>query len=396
MTVSALNKATPATGAATTQPIKVMIVDDAIVVRGLVGKWLDEEPDIEVVVKHRNGKDAVDDVVRADPDVVLLDIEMPVMDGMTALQKMLVLKPGLCVIMASTLTQRNAEISMKALKLGAMDYLPKPERNGAVSTSQDFKRDIINKTRALGGAARSRRARKLAQASAIAPAARSAAATARPRLLSEINKPSGQSFSLRPYSKILPRILVIGSSTGGPQALMEVMRAIGPNIGKIPVVIAQHMPPNFTAILAKNLGKESGRPTQEATDDGTLEPGNVYVAPGGVHTVLYKEGARIFTKLEDTPPINFCKPAVDPMFISASEIYGPAILSVILTGMGADGAGGVKLIAEKGGSIITQDEDSCVVFGMPKAAVETGCCSAILPLSKIGSEISRILKGGRP
>ncbi len=388
MTVSALNGLQPDPASQKGKPIRVMIVDDAIVVRGLVGKWLEEEADFAVVAKHRNGKDAVDDVVRADPDVVLLDIEMPVMDGMTALQKMLALKPGLCVIMASTLTKRNAEISMKALKLGAMDYLPKPEGNGAVSTSLDFKRDIINRARAHGTAMKQRRARRLAKGGAGAAAVAGAVPAA-------VKVAPAKKYDLKPYSSVIPRILVIGSSTGGPQALVKVISAIAPNVSSVPVVIAQHMPPNFTAILAKNLGNASGLPSQEATDNGILEPGNIYVAPGGVHTVLRKDGARFLTKLEDSPPINFCKPAVDPLFISASEVYGPATLSLVLTGMGADGASGVERISGKGGSIITQDEESCVVFGMPKAAVDTGCCSAILPLDKIGAEVSRILKGGR-
>ncbi|GAB5390472.1 MAG: chemotaxis response regulator protein-glutamate methylesterase [Alphaproteobacteria bacterium] len=371
--------------------------------RGLIGKWLDEEPDIEVVARHRNGKDAVDDLVASDPDVVILDIEMPVMDGLTALQEMLKLKPGLCVIMASTLTMRNAEVSLKALGMGATDYLPKPEGGRAVSSGVDFRRELVSKSRFLGTRARSRRLRQsqTQTAPAAAPIARPGAAKpaaiARPAAHSFAPpKPAQAAFTLKPFSIVAPRILVIGSSTGGPQALTALFQEIGSSIQSVPVVVAQHMPPNFTAILAKNLGRCAGKPAEEAADGKPLLPGHIYVAPGSFHTVLERHGAATVARLQDTPPINFCKPAVDPMFLSAAEIYGPSVLSLVLTGMGSDGASGVKSISANGGSIIAQDQESSVVWGMPKAAAESGCCSAVLPLNKIGPAVSRLLTGGRP
>lgn len=405
MTGNVANMATSAPASSNSQPIRAMVVDDAIVVRGLIGKWLDEEPDIQVVARHRNGKDAVDDLMKADPDIVILDIEMPVMDGITALQEMLKLKRDLCVIMASTLTLRNAEISMKALGLGATDFLPKPEGGKAVSTGVDFRRELISKSRFFGNRAVARRMRRQENAptpvsarpavAAVAPVARpiarpiAAAVPAAP-------KPASAAISLRPFSIVAPRILVVGSSTGGPQALMALFTEIGSNLKSIPVVVAQHMPPNFTAILAKNLARSSGMPAAEAVDGQAILPGNIYVAPGSFHTVLERVGSQIITRLLDTPPINFCKPAVDPMFSSAAEIYGSSVLSVVLTGMGSDGVGGVRNIANKGGSVIAQDEESSVVWGMPKAAAESGACSSVLPLSKIGPAVSRLLTGGRP
>lgn len=404
MTGSVANVATATTSSAQVPAIRAMVVDDAIVVRGLIGKWLDEEPDIEVVARHRNGKDAVDDLISSDPDIVILDIEMPVMDGLTALQEMLKLKPGLCVIMASTLTMRNAEVSLKALGMGATDYLPKPEGGRAVSSGMEFRRDLVSKSRLLGTRARMRRMRQADNARALPAAGPGVARVAKfvPAVARSAAQPAAAArpmvsgFKLKSFSIVSPRILVVGSSTGGPQALTALFESIGSSIKSVPVVIAQHMPPTFTAILAKNIGRCAGVPAQEAADGMPLLPGNIYVAPGAFHTVLEKSGGTILTRLQDTPPINYCKPAVDPMFISAAEIYGPAVLSVVLTGMGSDGLGGVNSIASKGGSVIAQDEESSVVWGMPKAAAESGSCSAVLPLDKIGPAVNRILTGGRP
>lgn len=401
MTGSVANSA--ATASSQSQPIRAMVVDDAIVVRGLIGKWLDEEPDIEVVARHRNGKDAVNDLLASDPDIVILDIEMPVMDGLTALQEMLKLKPGLCVIMASTLTLRNAEVSLKALGMGATDYLPKPEGGQAVSSGVDFRRELISKSRLLGARAQQRRLRQLrkplptsATPVGLVKTAKTAQAPRPAVHAMAAARPAASKITLKPFSIVAPRILVIGSSTGGPQALTALFQEIGNSIQSVPVVVAQHMPPNFTAILAKNLGRCAGKPAEEAADGKPLLPGHIYVAPGSFHTVLERNGAATVARLQDTPPINFCKPAVDPMFISAAELYGPSVLSLVLTGMGADGVGGVKSIAANGGSVIAQDEESSVVWGMPKAAAESGCCSAVLPLNKIGPAVSRMLTGGRP
>lgn len=387
-------------------PIKVMVVDDAVVIRGLLTRWLGDDKGLKVVSSHRNGKLAVEDIEKSNPDVVVLDIEMPEMDGMTALPLMLAKKRDLVVIMASTLTRRNAEISLKALSLGAADYVPKPESNSEVTTSVDFRRELIEKVKALGarairmrGPARTMRAETRAgkttqpvrpvsarpvtdtRASFRGAAQPAAAAAAAPK------------FKTRPYSSARPRILAVGSSTGGPQALQEMMKEVGTAMNDVPVVITQHMPPTFTSILAEHLGKAALRPSKEGEDGEVLKPGNIYVAPGGKHMIVEKDAGAVKIRLTDGPPVNFCKPAVDPLFDSVAKAYGSASLAVILTGMGHDGADGVKTIASGGGSIITQDEATSVVWGMPGAAAATGVCCDILPLNQIGPKVSRVLKG---
>ncbi|MFD1695726.1 protein-glutamate methylesterase/protein-glutamine glutaminase [Roseibium aestuarii] len=396
MAVAQTNYTTGSTPSA--DPIKVMVVDDAVVIRGLLSRWLDADESLQVVSSHRNGKLAVDDIEKSNPDVVVLDIEMPEMDGMTALPLMLAKKRDLVVIMASTLTRRNAEISLKALSLGAADYVPKPESNSEVTTSVDFRRELIEKVKALGqrarrmrGPARSMRAETNAgRVSSQAPVGRLAAA---PLRTPAIAPAAGKTFKLRPYSSVRPRILAIGSSTGGPQALQKVMKDIGSSLHEVPVVITQHMPPTFTAILAEHVGKAALRPSKEGADGDVLRPGEIYVAPGGKHMILEKDGGAVKIRLTDGAPVNFCKPAVDPLFDSVAKIYGSATLGLILTGMGHDGADGVKTIAAGGGSIITQDEASSVVWGMPGAAANTGMCSDVLPLDEIGPKIVRVLKG---
>ncbi|SHM41026.1 protein-glutamate methylesterase/protein-glutamine glutaminase [Roseibium suaedae] len=383
-----------------TDPIKVMVVDDAVVIRGLLTRWLDTDPGLKVVGSHRNGKLAVDDIEKSNPDVVVLDIEMPEMDGMTALPLMLAKKRDLVVIMASTLTRRNAEISLKALSLGASDYVPKPESTSEVTTSVDFRRELIEKVKALG--ARARRMRgpvrtmraetNAGRTASQAPVGR-LATTATPLRGAAVPAAAKPAFKLRPYSAIRPRILAIGSSTGGPQALQQVMKDVGTAMHDIPVVITQHMPPTFTAILAEHVGKAALRPSKEGADGDVLQPGHIYVAPGGKHMILEKDGGAVKIRLTDDAPVNFCKPAVDPLFDSVAKIYGSATLGLILTGMGHDGANGVKTIAAGGGSIVTQDEASSVVWGMPGAAANTGMCSDVLPLSEIGPKVVRVLKG---
>lgn len=379
----------PSTTGPVTDPIRVMVVDDSIVVRGLIGRWLDADPAVAVVASHRNGRLAVEDVERAAPDVVVLDLEMPDMDGLTALPLLLAKKRGLVVIIASTLTRRNAEISLKALSLGAADYIPKPDSNSSLTTSADFRRELLDKVTSLG-----RRVRSRAQPAGAAASPPPSAPAAPPTGALRASRPA--SFTLRPYSLTRPRILAIGSSTGGPQALNRLFGDIGAAIGQLPVVLTQHMPSTFTAILAEHLAKSAGRPAAEGRDGEPLRPGQIYVAPGGRHMTLARSGSEVVIRLGDGPPVNFCKPAVDPLFQSVVEIFGPATLGVILTGMGSDGAEGVRAIGQAGGSAIAQDEASSVVWGMPGAAAHTGMCSDVLALSDIGRKVSKILLGGHP
>ena len=391
-----------------TDPIRVMVVDDSVVVRGLLSRWIDENPELAIVASHRNGRVAVDDIERTNPDVVVLDVEMPEMDGLTALPLMLRKKRDLVVIMASTLTRRNAEVSLKALSLGAQDYIPKPETNSGVTTSTEFRRDLVEKVRALGKRARLRRvasrsARPAPNAAPQHEPYHAAPATARPA--ADVHHPvaphpapvaaKGGGIRLRPYSSVKPRVLAIGSSTGGPQALTALFGIIGRSIGDVPVLVTQHMPPTFTVILAEHLMKAAGRPAAEAKDGESVIAGRIYVAPGGKHMVMAKGDHGPVIRLLDTPPINFCKPAVDPMFESVAAIYGSATLATVLTGMGSDGAKGAGVVVSHGGSVIAQDEETSVVWGMPGATAHSGVCSDVLPLPEIGAKIARILQGGR-
>jgi two-component system chemotaxis response regulator CheB len=373
-----------------------MIVDDSVVIRGLISRWIGAEADMEVAASLRTGLDAVNQLERINPDVAVLDIEMPELDGLSALPKLLAKKRDLVIIMASTLTRRNAEISFKALSLGAADYIPKPESTREASAADIFHHDLIQKIRHLGARLRRRSAvasPPLAPASS-APLARDPAA--RPAAPAPaVPVVSSAPVTTRPFSTQAPKALLIGSSTGGPQALMALVTDLGPLIDRFPVLITQHMPPTFTTILAEHLARSSRKPAHEAIDGEPVKPGRIYLAPGGKHMRVARNGADTVIALDDGPAVNFCKPAVDPLFTSAIDIWHGAILAVILTGMGSDGMRGGKDIVAAGGSVIAQDEASSVVWGMPGAAAHAGICSAILPLNQIASKVSRLFAGDR-
>jgi two-component system chemotaxis response regulator CheB len=356
--------------------IRVMIVDDSAVVRGLVSRWIEEEPGLEVVARHANGKLAVEDVERSAPDIVLLDIEMPVMDGLEALPLLLSARPELRVLMVSTLTRRNAEISFKALALGALDYVPKPDTNREITTSLDFRREVIRKIKSLGKVRVLGRVSSDGQVGDTEPSARRA-------------------FRRRSFSLVPPRIIAIGSSTGGPEALASVLGVASPALSRVPVVIAQHMPPVFTGILAERLARATGRETKEGTEGERLSPGTIYVAPGDHHMTVVGANQPAL-RIGDEPPVHFCRPAVDPLFSSVAASFGPAALGIVLTGMGFDGAAGARAIAEAGGSVIAQDEASSVVWGMPGAAASVGACAAMLPPVEIAETVAKLIKGERP
>lgn len=382
------------TATAPREPIRVMIVDDAAVVRGLVSRWIDEEPDIEVVASLRTGREAVDQLERANPDVVILDIEMPDLDGISALPLLLEKKRDLVVIMASTLTRRNAEVSLKALSLGAADYIPKPDTNHGVSTSAEFRRDVIEKIRQLGA-----RRRRVTDPRARAPGPQVDLATraCEPRLEHPTAHAhhSAQPIKLRAFAPTLPKVLLIGSSTGGPQALTSIIGHLSKVIDQAPVLITQHMPPTFTTILAEHLTRASGRPAHEAREGEVIVAGRIYVAPGGRHMQVARQSAGASITLNDGPLVNFCRPAVDPLFSSAAKVWGASVLALILTGMGSDGARGAGEIVAAGGNVIAQDEATSVVWGMPGVAAHAGVCSAILPLDQIAPKLVRLFSGDR-
>ena len=357
--------------------IRVMVVDDAIVFRGFVTRWLSEEPDMEVVSSHRNGHEALEGFDRVDPDVVVLDIEMPVLDGLATLPLLLEKKPGVTVIISSTVTRRNAEVGIKALSLGAADYISKPETNREITTSPVFRRELVQRIRTLG-----RRRRACADAAETQILAPAVPADAKPI-----------SFKLRPVSMVPPRVLVIGSSTGGPQALQVLLQGLGPVLSRLPVLITQHMPPTFTTILAEHLGRASSRPAHEGIDGEPLVSGTLYVAPGARHMRIARKDNEVAIVIDDEPPLHFCKPSVDPLFASTAEVFGPATLALVLTGMGSDGVDGAARIAAAGGTVIAQDEATSVVWGMPGAVAEAGVCADILPLSRIAARVAGLIAG---
>lgn len=362
--------------------VRVMVVDDSAVIRGLVSRWIEAERDLSVVASVRTGRDAVNQIERAAPDVVVLDIEMPDLDGLSALPLLLAKLPQLTVIMASTLTRRNAEISFRAMALGAADYVPKPESTREAGTAEMFRHELIGKIRSL--AARKRRCRRGA-APAAPPAQPAPVTTATPR-----------QTVLRPFGTQRPRALVIGASTGGPQALMQLAANLGPVVDRVPVLITQHMPPMFTTILAEHLARVSQRPAAEGVDGEAIRAGRIYIAPGKAHMQVATRGSDAVIALDDGPPVNFCKPAVDPLFTSAARVWQAATLALVLTGMGADGMRGGREIIAAGGSVMAQDEASSVVWGMPGAVAHDGQCAAILPLDRIAGRLVQLYAGDRP
>lgn len=380
----------------------VMVVDDSAVIRGLETRHLEGMPGIKVVASLSNGRDAVNALDRNQIDVVILDIEMPIMDGLTALPLIIEAQPTAKVLISSTLTQRNAAISLECLEKGASDYIPKPEGGSRdPGVNDEFYRELYRKVVALGAASRAARGMQPIKLGApISPRpdrSEPAAATARPSVPAA---PRGEVFNpalatpdqikLRPWPKdFRVDAVAIGSSTGGPQALFAVLKHLSGI--RQPIFLTQHMPPTFTAILSDHITKQTGVQAAEAKDQETIVGGRLYLAPGGYHMLIQRNGASLQTRLDESPPENFCRPAVDPMLRSLVPIYGPRLLTIILTGMGSDGARGCEEVVKKGGAVIAQDAATSVVWGMPGATAISGVCSAVLPINDIGPEILRLV-----
>lgn len=416
-------------------PFRVMVVDDSAIIRGFLCRYLSEDPDIDVVATANNGEVALQQLSQHDIEVVVLDIEMPVMDGMTALPLMIDKVPDLRVVMASTLTRKNAEVSLRALQMGAMDYVPKPETARSVNANIDFRRELVDKVKVWASRLRKKRGDDLPKSlsdgtiigSTPATTARGrptadgfikpsrptrvgfASPTARPvvkpqvvapkgraeaeNLSSSSNMPRPENIKLKTGSFRKPKILAIGSSTGGPQALMSFFQGFkaAPDV---PIVITQHMPATFTAILAEHLGQKTGWTSQEGREGMTVEPGKIYVAPGGRHMELEQDEDTVKIRLTDGPAENFCKPAVDPMFRSIAKVYGENVLAVILTGMGHDGLKGSRSLTQAGGTVFAQDEETSVVWGMPGAVATAGLCTEVLPIDDLGVATAKRVQGG--
>ncbi|MGP1394733.1 MAG: protein-glutamate methylesterase/protein-glutamine glutaminase [Inquilinaceae bacterium] len=364
-----------AAGAGASGPIQVMVVDDSAVIRGLISRTLEEDPAIRVVTSVSNGELAIGAIARHAVDVVVLDIEMPVMDGLTALPKLIAASPRTKIIMASTLTKKNAEVSLAALAAGAADYVSKPSTNQEINSGNDFKAELTAKVKALGAVARGRG--PTVPVVAAAPQRQSMVVGTGP-------------IRTRPMPTVFnPEIIAIGSSTGGPKALLDVMRLIGPGLRQ-PIIVTQHMPPTFTTILAEHISKQCGVPTSEGIDGEPLVGGRCYVAPGDFHMTVERKGTGNVIRLSKGPRESFCRPAVDPMLRSAVALFGRNVLVAILTGMGQDGMLGCQKVAGVNGVVLAQDEATSVVWGMPGAVAHAGVCNAIMPIAEIGPAIRRL------
>ncbi len=356
--------------------IRVLVVDDSVVIRRMVSDVLSGEPDIEVVGAAADGRIALQKIDQVNPDILTLDVEMPVMDGLETLRQLRKTHRRLPVIMFSTLTERGASATMDALALGASDYVTKPANVGSAAAA-------LEKIRAE-----------------LIPKIRAHTPRVTPRSTHPFTLTAAQLAQL-PSSIAAPRqinsrveVVAIGTSTGGPNALGDVVPLLPSNF-PVPVVIVQHMPPIFTKFLADRLSAKSQIPVMEATNHQELLPGHAYIAPGDFHMMVErgKEGLRIRTQQEQ--PENSCRPAVDVLFRSVAQVYRGETLAVIMTGMGQDGLRGCGRIREEGGQILAQDEATSVVWGMPGYVVNTGLADVVLPLGLIASEIVRRVAFGR-
>jgi len=346
--------------------IKVLVVDDSALMRRLISDMLNRYPDIKVVASAKNGEDAIEKVGVFKPDVVTLDVEMPVMNGLKCLE-ILLEKEYIPVIMLSSVTEAGADTTIKALEIGAVDFVAKPANVFDIS-GRVKEQELVEKIRVASVTKRSRQ-----------PGA-------------EIKPMPLKQTVLAPKSLSLRKIIAIGTSTGGPKALQEVIPLIP---GDIPaaVLIVQHMPPGFTRSLAERLDSLSKLTVKEAEDGEAVKPGYAYIAPGDYHMLVGRQrdgGLKI--NLSHDPPVNGHRPSVDMMMNSVSNLGINDIIAVIMTGMGGDGSVGVKRIKEiNRGFVIAQDEKTCVVYGMPRMAVQTGAVDSIVPLNEIADEIIKNL-----
>ncbi|SHG28004.1 two-component system, chemotaxis family, response regulator CheB [Jatrophihabitans endophyticus] len=372
--------------------IRVLVVDDSIVVRKIVTDVLSQDPHIDVVGTAVNGRVGLTKIAQLEPDLVTLDVEMPEMDGLSALKAIREKWARLPVIMFSTLTEPGAAVALEALSLGASDYVTKPANVGSVSESMASVRDqLIPRVHALAGRAagitRGTTPPPPPRGVAPRPATGSPVASA-PRTIGRQVGHVAAAPRSGPRATSAPKILAIGCSTGGPQALTGVLQAL-PGSFPLPIVVVQHMPPVFTAQFAARLDRTCQLTVVEAKGGESLRPGTVYIAPGDYHMELAAAGAKAppVTTLNQGPPVCFCRPAVDVLFQSVAAQYGAGTLAVVLTGMGHDGRTGAGRIRDVGGSVLVQDEQSSVVWGMPGAIAAAGLADEILPLDSIAGAI---------
>lgn len=337
--------------------VRVMVVDDSVVVRLLVAEALRGSPDLELAGVAANGRIALEKLDALAPDVVVLDVEMPELDGLQTLELLRKRDRQLPVVMFSTLTSRGASATVEALTLGASDYVQKPSEGSREQSLAVLREELLPKLVALG----SRRRRP----------------------------PAAPPPKARPRSRTAPvQAIVIGVSTGGPVALAEMLPHL-PSDLPVPVFVVQHMPPMFTRMLAERLDKRCPLAVAEAQGGEVVAPGQIWLAPGGSHLIVQRVGAEVTLATHDGPPVNSCRPAVDILFEAATQVYGAGLLAVVMTGMGQDGLRGCRAVQAAGGQVIVQDEETSVVWGMPRFVAESGIADAVLPLDQIAQEICR-------
>ncbi len=360
--------------------IKVLIIDDSALVRQMMTEILDSDPGIEVVGSAQDPLIAREKIKKLLPDVLTLDVEMPKMDGITFLNNLMRLRP-MPVVMVSSLTEKGADITLEALELGAVDFVSKPKVD-MVHGLHNYADEIIAKVKVAAGA---KVRQHISSTSNDTPNEDIATAPEKYSADAVLEK---RTFKGKGHFKTTDRIIAIGASTGGTEAIKEVlmyMPADSPGI-----VISQHIPEAFSTPFAKRMNKVSQMTVCEAADGQQIVPGHVYIAPGDKHLMVERDGARYVCKLNDGPPVNRHRPSVDVMFRSVAQNVGPNAIGVILTGMGDDGARGLKEIHDVGAPTLIQDEKTSVVWGMPGEAVKLGAGEQILPLDKIALKIKQI------
>ncbi len=356
-------------GVMTGERIRVLVVDDSVVIRRLVTHALSEEPLLEVVGTASNGLIALQRIEQLQPQVITLDVEMPGMNGLDTLREIRKRYPRLFVIMFSTLTERGAAAAIEALALGANDYVTKASNSGSLDASiRSLRMELIPKIRQFFRIGSERE-----------PAAGPVAAPPRPAVRS---------------GPMARHVVAIGVSTGGPAALAAIMPQF-PADFPLPVVIVQHMPPLFTRLLAERLQGHTALKVEEAHAGAAVEPGRVLIAPGDYHMRVKRQGLRVEATLDQGPPENSCRPAVDVLFRSVAECYGGGVVAVVLTGMGQDGLRGVQVLRPLGAYVIAQDEASSVVWGMPGFVARNGLADAVLDLGRVVPEVVRQTSMGR-
>lgn len=359
------------------EPLRVLVVDDSPFMRKSIERMLSTAEDIQVVATARDGQEALDKLAEVKPDIITLDVEMPRMDGLTCLRKIMATQPT-PVIMVSSLTQEGAQATLDALAAGALDFLPKESTGGGAAYLQ-LQAELQEKIRKLARHPRFGRPRP-----APSPIARPAGIPGPPAFRLPGAKPPGQGLPSGPMADLL----VIGTSTGGPKALQELLPAI-PKSLPVPCLIVQHMPPTFTKAFADRLNGLCQVTVKEAEHGEPAKAGHVYIAPGGQHLFYKPRGTQGYLDLNPEPSTTLHRPSVDVMFQSVADAYPRQVFSMILTGMGSDGAKGMEQLKRKGAYTVSEAEESCVVYGMPRAAFEKGCVDLVAPLG----EMAGILRG---